>query len=92
MTEHEQKSKHADEEPDFFDKPENVKLILRVFYVLSALLVVVDFIYHRHVHHPWEEVPAFYCLYGFAACVVLVLIATQMRKLVMRDEEYYDAE
>ena len=60
--------------------------------MLSALLVVVDFIYHRHVHHPWEKVPAFYCLYGFAACVVLVLIATQMRKLVMRDEEYYDAE
>lgn len=81
-----------DEKKDFFDKPENVKLILRVFYVLSALLVIVDFFYHRHVEHPWEKVPAFYAIYGFVACVVLVLIATQMRKLVMRKEDYYDAE
>jgi len=93
MTEHENKSgDHANEEQDFFDKPENVKLILRVFHVLSALLVLVDFIYHRHTEHPWEKIPTFYCLYGFVACVLLVLVSTQMRKLVMRSEEYYDAE
>ncbi len=84
--------KHKDEKQDFFDKPENVKLILRVFYALSALLVLVDFIYHRHMEHPWEKIPAFYAIYGFVACVVLVLIATQMRKVVMRKEDYYDAE
>lgn len=84
--------KHENETPDFFDKPENVKLILRVFYVLSGLLVLIDFVYHRHMEHPWEKVPAFYCIYGFVACVILVLIASQMRKLVMREEDYYDAE
>ena len=30
-------------------------------------------------------------MYGFVACVLLVLIATQMRKVLMRKEEdYYD--
>ncbi len=84
--------KHENETPDFFDKPENVKLILRVFYVLSGLLVLIDFVYPRHTEHPWEKIPAFYCIYGFVACVILVLIASQMRKLVMREEDYYDAE
>ena len=84
--------KPENEPEDFFDKPKNVKLILRVFYVLSALLVIIDFFYERKPHdpHPWEWIPAFYAIYGFVACVILVLIATQMRKLLMRDEDYYE--
>ncbi|MXO62475.1 hypothetical protein GRI48_05555 [Altererythrobacter oceanensis] len=65
-------------------------MILRVFYVLCAVLVAADFVIHRHVYHPWENLPAFYAIFGFVACVVLVLIATQMRKVLMRDEDYYD--
>ncbi|MEQ3652252.1 MAG: hypothetical protein ABNH21_18595 [Glaciecola sp.] len=75
----------------FFDKPENVKIILRVFYVLCVVLVIADFIVHRHIYVSFEEIPAFYAIYGFVACVVLVVIAKEMRKLVMRDEKYYDA-
>lgn len=37
-------------------------------------------------------IPAFYCLYGFVACVLLVLAATQLRKILMREEDYYDGE
>lgn len=77
--------------PDgFFDKPENVSKMLKVFYVICALLVVADFIVHRHVYHSAENIPAFYAIYGFVGCVVLVLIAKEMRKLLMRKEDYYD--
>lgn len=75
---------------DFFDKPENIRKILRVFYVICILLVVVDFIVHRHVYHTWENVPAFYAIYGFVGCVILVLIAKLMRKVIMKEEDYYD--
>lgn len=75
---------------DFFDKPENIRKILRVFYVICILLVVVDFIVHRHVYHSWENVPAFYAIYGFVGCVILVLIAKLMRKVIMKEEDYYD--
>jgi hypothetical protein len=34
----------------------------------------------------------FYALYGFVACVLLVLLAAEMRKLVMRDEDYYERD
>jgi len=74
----------------WFDKPENVKKMLKVFYVICALLVLVDFVVHRHIYHDWENIPAFYAIYGFIGCVVLVLIAKEMRKFLMRGEDYYD--
>lgn len=74
----------------WFDKPENVSKMLKVFYVICALLVVADFIVHRHVYHDWENIPAFYAIYGFVGCTILVLIAKEMRKVLMRGEDYYD--
>lgn len=76
--------------PDFFDKPENIAKIIKVFYVICALLVVADFIVHRHIYHDWENIPAFYAIYGFVGCVILVLIAKAMRKILMKKEDYYD--
>lgn len=78
------------EQQDFFDKPANIQMMLRVFYVLCALLVLVDFVVHRHIYHDWENIPAFYAIYGFIGCVVLVLIAKAMRKVLMKEEDYYD--
>jgi len=75
-----------------FDKPKNVQRLLRGFYLCCTLLVLAEFIIHRHVAHPWEGLYAFYAFYGFVACVVLVLAATQLRKLIMRDEDYYDSD
>lgn len=74
----------------FLDKKENIKKILYVFYALCALLFSADFIIHRHIYHSWEKTPGFYALFGFIACVVLVLLATQMRKVLMRSEDYYE--
>ncbi|TKB45458.1 hypothetical protein [Thalassotalea mangrovi] len=76
--------------PDFFDKPENIDKILKVFYLICTLLVVADFIVHRHIYHDWENIPAFYAIYGFIGCVLLVLIAKAMRKVLMRGDDYYD--
>lgn len=81
----------SDNQPQgFFDKPENIKKMLKVFYVICVLLVVADFIVHRHIYHDWENIPAFYALYGFIGCVVLVVVAKEMRKYLMRKEDYYD--
>ncbi len=87
-TEHDSEKK----ENDFFDRPVVIEWILRIFYFCCALLVIADLVVHRHIYTAIEEVPAFYALYGFIACVVLVLIATQMRKMLMRDEDYYERD
>jgi hypothetical protein len=73
-----------------FDDPANVTRLLRFFYGACIILVIVDFFVHRHVEMWWEKIPAFYALYGFVACVVLVIAAKAMRKVVMREEDYYD--
>lgn len=80
----------GDDKIYFFDKPANVKRFLTGFYIICGLLVVADFFVHRHIGFSWEEIPAFYAIYGFVACVVLVVLAKEMRKFVMRKEDYYD--
>ena len=81
-----------DEKTYFFDKPENIRKVLRVFYVICALLLLLDVIVHRHVLHPWEWLWGFYPLYGFVGCVVLVLVAKWMRTFLMRSEDYYRSD
>ncbi len=78
------------EKKHIFDRPENVKRTLRILVAICVLLFSIDFFYHRHSTHPLESIPGFYALYGFIACVILVLIAKEMRKLLMRSEGYYD--
>jgi len=73
-----------------FDNPKNVQRLLTGFYAICTLLVVADFVVHRHITIAWEKIPAFYAIYGFVACVLLVVIAKWMRKAVMREENYYD--
>jgi len=84
--------KDRDEKQYLFDKPENVSRLLRGFYLICAILFVLDFVLHRHVSLKWENIPGFYALFGFIACVVLVLVAKEMRKVVMRKEDYYDVD
>lgn len=81
---------NKDEKIHFFDRPENIKRLLIGFYAICILLVVIDFVVHRHVGFDWEKIPAFYAIYGFIACVVLVVLAKIMRRYVMRKEDYYD--
>ena len=75
-----------------FDKPRNVKRLLRVIYLICAGLVGLDFVFQRHVTHAWESLPGFYAIFGFVGCAALVLIAKEMRKLLMRKEDYYDRD
>lgn len=75
-----------------FDDPKNVKRLLRALYVISAVLVGLDLLSLRYGDYEWEFLPGFYAIYGFVGCSVLVLAATEMRKFLMRKEDYYDDE
>ena len=62
----------------------------RLFYALCIVLVGLELVVHRHAEHPWEGLFAFHALYGFVACVALVLAAKRMRRVLMRREDYYE--
>lgn len=74
---------------DFFDRPETLRGILYSLYAICGLLFGLDFMIHRHTEHPWEGLYGFYPIYGFIGCVILVLVAKWMRKILMRGEDYY---
>jgi hypothetical protein len=84
-------NEHPDSErKHVFDNPRNVKRLLWVFYACCLALFVFDGVYHRHAETAWEGFFGFYAIYGFVACVLLVLIAKELRKVLMRREDYYD--
>ena len=81
-----------EERQHIFDNPRNLKRLLWVFYAVCAVLLLLDVVHHRHMIHSWEHLWGFYGIFGFLACVALVLIAKELRKILMRTEDYYDAD
>ena len=71
-------------------KQRTVSAIVAALAAACAVAAAADLVVHRHVDHPWEALPAFHALYGFAACVALVLAAKEMRKAVRRREDHYE--
>ena len=94
-------AKAQNEKEYFFDKPRNVRLVLRMLVVACVVVFSLDIVdlflrwtgvgELRHAERSWEGLPGFYAIFGFVACVALVLAAKELlRKAVMRDEDYYD--
>jgi len=78
------------EKPRWLDDPRNVTKIWYALCAFCALLVVADFLYHKHAHFKVEEFPGFHAAYGFAFFTFVVLSGKPLRRLLMRDEDYYD--
>ena len=74
----------------WLDRPGSVAKIIRMLALVCALAVVADLFYEKHGHYSWENFPGFYALFGFVSCVILVLAATQLRRILQRDEDHYD--
>jgi hypothetical protein len=43
-----------------------------------------------HSVFTWQDLPAFYAAYGFAACVFLIYAAKGLRLWLPKDEDYYE--
>lgn len=74
----------------WLDERRNVEKIFWGLVLVCAALGLADFFYDKHPQSAMEAIPAIYGLYGFIVCVGLVLGAKELRKLLKRDEDYYD--
>jgi hypothetical protein len=82
--------------------PKSIKQLWRGFYLLLAVLIVLDpklleligVLEHDPHHEPRfgvDGLPEFYPLYGFLACVAMVLVSKLvLGKILMRPDTYYD--
>jgi hypothetical protein len=68
------------------------KTVKKIAYGILVLLVMVDFIIPRHeVHFFGDKIPGFWSLFGFSACVVIIIVSKWFGKNgLMKDEDYYD--
>ena len=70
-----------------------LKATIRVCLVVLAALVVWDalFVSKEPVHTFVERIPGFWAVFGFVACVVIIIVSKWFGHLgIMTREDYYD--
>ena len=78
------------EKKSWLDHPSNVRRVYFGLWVACVVLLLVDFVHHRHGHYGFEELTGFFAFFGFLACTGLIMASKGLRRIVMRDEDYYD--
>ncbi len=82
----------------WLDKKRNVAKVFYILVGLDVLWLAADFIHHKHSEwstlegrlHEFDAWIGFFPLYGFVGAFLLVLAAKQMRRVLMRPEDYYE--
>jgi hypothetical protein len=74
----------------WLDSPSNVTRLVWCLYGVCGLLLAIDVLVPKHGPFALEHAFGFYALFGFIACVALVLVAKALRRVLMRPEDYYD--
>ncbi len=81
----------ADASPSWFERPENIRLMITGLCAACLLLVLADLVYENpHPHFELETTFGFQAWFGFVAFVGVVFLGTLLRLIVRRDEDYYD--
>ena len=68
------------------------KTAKKIAYLILVLLIVVDFVIPRHeIHFFGDKIPGFWSLFGFIACVLIVIVSKWIGHMgLMQNENYYD--
>jgi hypothetical protein len=72
---------------------DRLPLVIRLSFVGLALLVAWDilFVSKEHAHTAVERIPGFWAVFGFVACVVIIIVSKWYGHLgIMTREDYYD--
>ena len=74
----------------WLDDSKNLDRLYYGLWVVGLLLVASELLYHGHPHFGWESWIGFNAILGFVAFFLIVLTGRPLRKLLARDEDYYD--
>lgn len=70
-----------------------LKTVVRICFGILALLIVVDalFVEKEHAHTGPEHWPAFWSVFGFVGCVLIIILSKWYGHAgIMTREDYYD--
>ena len=57
---------------------------------ICILLLLLEFVDHRHGEFKIEDFLFFPALFGYISCIVIFKVGVALRSIFMRDEDYYD--
>ena len=80
----------AGKKAGWLDRPKNITRIYRGLIAFCGLLAVAGLFIDFHGKLAIQHFPVFYGIFGFVAFIFIVFAGKALRKLVMRDENYYD--
>ncbi len=72
---------------------DRLTLVVRSCYVLLALVVLTDmlFVSKEHAHTALERIPGFWSIFGFVACILIIVFSKWFGHMgIMTREDYYD--
>lgn len=75
---------------DYFDRPETIKKLWILLYVVCVLTIVPDFFTQRHAYFGVDGYFGFFALLGFISCAVLILFSKLIALVLKTKEDYYD--
>ena len=94
QTENRRDDHHSEFDPlarkfSWIENPFLVGRVVKGLIIFCALLFVIDLFYHRHAYFGFEQSRGFYAISGFFAFTIIVLLASKLRGLIKRPEDYY---
>ena len=68
------------------------KTMKKIAYAVLIIIIVMDFFIPRHeIHFFGDKIPGFWSIFGFIACILIILISKWIGRLgIMQDENYYN--
>jgi hypothetical protein len=74
---------------------DRLRTVVRVCWVVLALLVVIDaipaLVDKEHAHTAPEHWPGFWSVFGFVACTLIIFVSKAYGHAgIMKREDYYD--
>lgn len=69
------------------------QLVILALIAVASFVAEFGFLSGTSKGHWWNHVPAFYALWGFVGCIVIILASKWMGKLfIQKKEDYYDSK
>lgn len=75
----------------WLDVPRNVSLLWRLFLAMLVLSILIELVIPLHPHFTIDALFGFHALYGFLACVAMIVVAKALGYLLKRRDDYYEA-
>jgi hypothetical protein len=71
-------------------RPRTIRGLWIAFVAVLAATVAAGFVVDMHPHFAIERWPAFFAIFGFLACVAMVVGSKLVGMLLKRADTYYD--